>query len=368
MPRIIRFMTGETSSLPRPIETAPATRIVKQYAGSKYLVFIDETFRQFFGFPTPNGYLCYAAVGVPAQEYEYLKRAMAKIFKSYELTVVGDSGLTLQEFKFEQFRRIPLDIRKKLASQISKTLKIHGAFLIGFYTHVCGVVMERVRVNQIGDASEVPLVHNALYSKAVEELRREFTGIAQSETIAHILRNPLLGMANFLAYFNCPFQVFCDPRESKEDKAVIAGIDWFIQNRFKVAAPKEAALYLGIDNSRPSHSEVGLQMADLLAGEIRLFFEDHPDLLTFGASNKLITGDSREEAEWWEEAQGIFQKLGRIIKLPTDLTIGFKQVTGTSCLPLYRHLFASGLLTCFSDIGAPRHIELFEENAFDQTD
>src|SRR5262249_30994588 len=156
VPRILRLVNGDTLSVPRPIETAPATRIVRNHAGSKYLVFVDESFRQFFGLSTRNGYLCYAAVGVPESEYEFLKRAITKIFPAYEAAVVGDSGLTVREFKFEDFRRIPLEVRSALATRISKTLKMHGAFVIGFFTRTCGMVMERVRVNQINHADEVP--------------------------------------------------------------------------------------------------------------------------------------------------------------------------------------------------------------------
>jgi hypothetical protein len=293
---------------------------------------------------------------------------MAPIFTAYEAAVVGDSGLSLREFKFEDFRRIPLQARAELAMRISKTLKMHGVFVIGFFTRACGMVMERVRVNQISHGSEVPDDYTLLYTEAAEELRHQFEGVAQSETIAHVLRNPLLGMANFLDYFDCSFQVICDPRESKEDKAVIAAIEWFINERFKAAAPSEAARYLGMENKRPSHLELGLQLADLMVGETRLFFEDHPWLLTLGSSSKLITGQSREEIEWWEEVHGIFQKLGRLTKIPPNLAGGFKRVKGESCLPLYRYLFASGLLTCYSDFGTPRHIELFEEQVFDQTD
>jgi hypothetical protein len=368
MPRTIRLLDDTIVDWPRPIETAPATRAVRNYSGNKYLIFIDETFRDFFGLKNPNGYLCYAAVGIPEKEYEILKRSMAKIFQDYEAVAVGDSGLTLSEFKFEDFRRIMPEERRNFVARISKSVKMHGGFAVGFFIHVRGLVMERVRVNVLGEAVEVPDDHSELYQVAASELRRQLEGTAQSETIARILRNPLLGMAHFLEFFNCPFQVFCDPRESKEDKAVQAATEKFIRGHFARAAPKEASLYLGMDNSRPSHTEVGLQLADLMAGEIRLFFEEHPAMLTSGATHKLITGSSREPAEWWEEPLGILQKLGSVTPMPQELKDACRETKGASCLPLYRHLFASGLLTCYRDLGNPRHIEIIENNFFDQTD
>jgi len=167
---------------------------------------------------------------------------------------------------------------------------MYGGFVFGFYTHVAGVVMEHVRSDLVGTASTVPEEHRTLYDDASAELRSELRGVGQSLVIARILRFPVLAAAQFLSYFGCQFKVLCDPRESKEDKAVQKAIDQLVTDHFALAAPDEAKSYLGMDASRESHTEFGLQIADLLAGEVRLLFENHPAsprprLLSFNASN-----------------------------------------------------------------------------------
>lgn len=368
MSRLIRFLDGTNAEFSRPIDTSPATRVIRNYKNQKYIVFVDESFRSFFGFNNPNGYLCYAAVGIPEGEYEFLKRAVAKMFVEYEKLVVGDSGLSLKEFKYEEFCRIPLEERMILARKLSRILKSHGAFIVGFFTRTRGVIIERVRVNSLGQFSHVPEDHSEMYSTAAGEMQRQMQGVAQSKTIAAILRIPLAAMANFLEYFGCTFQMFCDPREAKEDKAVQNAIDWFVTDLFAKAAPEEAKLYLGMTNTKPSHEEIGLQIADLMAGEIRAFFEENPSFLTSQSTPKLITSGSREAAEWWESPLNIFQKLGALTEIPQSLKAALREVQTASCLPLYRHLFAAGLLSCYTDLGNPRHIEVFEGNFFDQTD
>jgi len=228
--------------------------------------------------------------------------------------------------------------------------------------------MERVRSNFAGTNNVVPEDHKNAYDEAAAELRLELQGVGQSEVIARILRIPLLATAHFLQYFGCAFSVFCDPRESKEDKAVQKAIDEFMTDHFARAAPEEAKLYLGMDNSRESHTEPGLQVADLLAGEVRLLFESHPELLSIGSSATLIAGDTREEIEWWETASGIFQKLGSLQRIPAEIQRVLRETDGTNCVPLYRHSLAAGLLSCYTDNGQPRHIEVFEGNFFHQTD
>ena len=113
-------------------------------------------------------------------------------------------------------------------------------------------------------------------------------------------------------------------------------------------------------------TEIGLQIADLLAGEIRSLFETYPELLTESSHLELVTGDSREDVEWWETSLGLFQKLGHLTKVSDRLSRALAETDGTNCLPLYRHSLASGLLTCFSDLGQPRQIEVFEGNFFQQ--
>lgn len=368
MPRLLKLLDGTSRQIPRPIETSPATRIVENYRDQKYLIFIDESFRSFFGLKYPNGYLCYAAVGIPESEYNLIKKPLAKVFDEYETLVVGSSGVSLKEFKHEDFRKLSLAERIPISTKLSKILKMHGVFIVGFFTHTRGVVMERVRVDAVGSLPELPVDHQALYSKAVDELNEELQGTGQSEAIAKILQISLASMAHFLEYFNCSFQILCDPREAKEDKAVQNAVDWFVRNALARVAPKEAALYLGMDNTRPSHTEVGLQLADLITGEVRSFFEENADLLVSGCTNKLITSSSREEMEWWETVQGIFFKQGAVANMPRQLHPAFETMQTTSCLYLYRYLLAAGILTCYTDFGNPRHIEFFEKYFFDQTD
>jgi hypothetical protein len=93
-----------------------------------------------------------------------------------------------------------------------------------------------------------------------------------------------------------------------------------VRNHFGRALPKEAALYLGLDNTHPSHTEIGLQIADLLAGEIRSLFESYPELLTESSHLELVTGASREDVEWWETSLGLYQKLGHLTKISDRLS------------------------------------------------
>jgi hypothetical protein len=369
MSRELRHRSGLIKYAPNPLENSPVLRLLEAHRGETYNIYIDESMRSFFGFNQPDGYLCYAAVGIPEAEYEFFKRSMIPIFQDYERMVTGDPDVHLDEFKFDRFRYLSSDEREALAKRIQKVFKTYGCFVTAFYTKTRGVVMEGVRSALVGEQDRVPQDHSALYELSAGKLREEASeGIAQSETITSILRISLAGLAHFMRYFGCPFRLFCDPRESSEDKAVLQAIGDFFSGPMNVIAHEESSLYLGMDNARPSDEEIGLQMADLLTGEVRLFFESNQDFVNFGSNLTLITSSSREDLEMWIEEFGVHHKFGSLVGIPSALMNKLVKFDGGSCIPLYRSFFAAGLMSCYTNFGQPRHIEVYEGNFFQQVD
>ena len=369
MAREIRYRDGRLDIIPMPLETSKLTKIVNRYRGKPYRIFVDESMRSFFGFKQPNGYLCYAAVGIPEEEHVYVQRAMALIHRDYEFYVTGDTEMHLTEFKFDRFRSLPEDQRRSLAQRIEKVFKVYGIFVTAFFIHTKGAVMEQVRSGLVGTADIVPKDSQALYDEAAETLRKsEADGVAQAETIYSILRIPLSGLANFLGYFQCPFKIYCDPREAKEDRAVLAAIDDFFKGPMAAISPGEAVLYGGMNNLTSSEDEIGLQLADILTGEVRTFFEENPGFLTAGASPELITGVSVEEVMMYSVIMNIKHKSGALVDMPEDLQEKLNVPSGVSSLPLYKPSFAAGLLSCYNDSGQPQHIELYGQRFFHQLD
>ena len=118
MPRELHYRNGKVEFVPNPLETSPVLRLLKRHRGETYNIYIDESMRSFLGFNQPNGYLCYAAVGIPEGEYDFFKRAMRPIFEEYERMVTGDLDVHLEEFKFDRFRYLSATERTLLAKKI----------------------------------------------------------------------------------------------------------------------------------------------------------------------------------------------------------------------------------------------------------
>src|SRR5205807_3206273 len=105
---------------------------------------------------------------------------------------------------------------------------------------------------------------------------------------------PVMAFVYFLTAFKCDFRVVYDPRNTDEDMAVknsIEGLMASIRNAEKLGI---RSTFLGLTIDTPSHVEVGLQVADLVAGEVRRFFRFNPDLLTSGSDLTLITFEHQD--------------------------------------------------------------------------
>ncbi len=177
-----------------------------------------------------------------------------------------------------------------------------------------------------------------------------------------------------LATLGSSFTVIYDPREKKEDRAVIRAIDDVLA-AFKNLKGKNVDLrwdlhtfVKGFIYDRRSENEVGLQLADLMAGETRAFFDANPELMEFAASRRLVTQTSYEPMSTVEWAEGQLYKTGAVYRFPLALQKQWlaQDQAGRTVLPLFRDLFGAGIATCYSTWGQPRHIALFDRYVFDQ--
>ena len=228
----------------------------------------------------------------PSRLYQALKAAITPIFGEYRrLTSQGQ-----REFKHSEFKRLAHRDRRRLAMKIRDAFRANGVFINVFYTPLRSFVMEHMRTRLFfGKQREIPADFEHLYEEAAQRLKEEAQGPGQSGLIKKLLLLPIGGVANMLATFESSFAVIYDPREKKEDRAVITAIDSVLA-AFTNLKDKDVDLrwdlhlfVKGFVHDRLSENEIGLQMADLMAGETRAFFDANPELMEFAASRKLIT-------------------------------------------------------------------------------
>jgi len=355
---------GVIVPVPYPLRTCPGLENWLRRSGEEYRVFVDETFHQFFELD-PRGYFCHGAVGIPERDYKAVRQAMAPIFQRYRELLVPE----LTEFKHREFKRIPFESRWPLAQQIHNVLHEHSCFVSGFYTPARSFLLERIRIDLLNTTDTVPVDVKHLIAEMAERTRAEWTGPGMSTILNDLFHKAIAGWLNFADGIKIRLRVVIDPREPKEDKAIKEALLKAAET-VAVMVPPTLGRLLDVDVSRTSDEEVGLQLADLIAGEVRVFLEANSELLEFGSSPKLITAKSDEAIQAWEDFRGVPFKQGSITRMPNALRRRFfsRDPKGRSVLPCFADLFASGMVTCFGSWGTPRHIMFYDGLLYDQLD
>ena len=345
---------------PMPLEVAPGRELWNRQRGNEYLVFIDESFYDFFGFNRPAGNFCHGAIGVPLRNYAELQQQLAPLIQAYRSKSNKIFGRATAEIKSSDLRRMPVRFQARFARELTVALAEQGGFVTGFYMPTNGLIMEKVRVNLLGEADEVPLDHQNLYDVARRELLAEARGRpGQSELITRLLYLPAVAIKFMLGAFGCDFRIQYDPRQGDEDRVVRETIGQNMDLLLRMPEPlRQVNNYRGMQTNRRSEDEVGLQLADVVAGHIRDFFRNNPSALTTASSSRLITPESDEPLQKFERIGGQLFKTASLHPMPRMLWRILTRRNMANLVSYYYPVLAAGILTCNTFNGHPRDLEL----------
>jgi hypothetical protein len=344
---------------PMPLAICPGRRIWDRFSNQAYLVFVDESFYRFFGFDTPEGNFCHAAVGVPVNNYARLQRLLAPLLQEYNGQVQRVLGEAAEEVKYSTLRKLPMQYQAKFTRTLVSKLKETGGFVAGFYSSTRGMVMERVRTNLLDEAAEVPIDHVALYDTARLELLDQFQGVGQSGILTMLLLTPFASISSLLRSFDCTFRVRYDPRQGDEDRAVREALADYMSRLVNVPdlfGP--VSNYLGMEANIESRNDLGLQLADVIAGEVRDFFRNNPESLTESASLRLITPESDEPVQRFEKIGDRLFKKGVLTPMSAGLAEKLARKNLENSISYCYPILAAGMLTCVTDTGQLRDLEI----------
>jgi len=297
-------------------------------------------------------------VALPVGEFDSLS-AELRPFVDEALARAAATGVAATELKFRTFQRLPDDFQASFAQALADGLTKRAGFVAAFYTSVAGLVMERVRVNLLGTETRVPSDHAALYDAAARELAAEELGSAapgESWLIEKVIMLPVSGMTHFAAAMGFRVKFVYDPRTTdrvEDERVTSRSAEWMELWAKRVDSTLTGAC-LGFSYSTESHDSLGLQLADIIAGEARRLFRGTPALLNIGATNNLITETSHERhSVYWPAAGGMLWKTGHVITIPPATLRVLTTPKAGRLWPVFNPVLASGMLTYVTDFGTP---------------
>lgn len=327
------------------------------------LVYIDESYSEQFP-RKADGSMSFAAFIVPESAVDRVRQGVEDIFQS-----CYSKGSQPKELKYSQIKKSG-GLLDRVGRRVADLIKsIPGCAVLTIYVPQSGLFGEERRsLHAVGHYEKKPPTAEELAAvespEAVEEAVRQ-----TANKLAHTL---IACVGNYLHGRNATGKVVLDPRNKRLDEPLVKTLEALLPAT-PVSAPliphADAVVTLAADAKMErlgdrlkievtgnSHQTHGLQIADFIAGDVRAFFEEVPELLTEATDDAPIVN------------KGIlFPQVFRKSEL-SAVTIEKAQKPGKSALPLYREHLAKGLVSCYTRNGQMRNINLTHGSVFDLMD
>lgn len=339
---------------------------------SPCIVYVDESFFNFWGLNDPDGNFCYVAFGVPSDKISLLESEHKRLLDLYQNAVRSDLKETPpNEIKSTTFRRLELKNRRKIALLARGLILRLGGFFLTEFCQVRGFILESVRSDLLeAGKSEMPKDWQPLYDAKHKELSDLVKNqkLGQSPLLQRLIETPTASLGHFLAERAEWYELVIDPRGGLEDVAIAEAVrrvtEGVIRGVHDANPEKLRAVSFGVR----SQDCAGLQFADLLAGEIRNWFLRNMDFLDFNSGLKLLDINNLPNKFYLNTATAIVSKPERRIHMPRDLTRKFNRAGRNTLLPYFRRSLANDLITCIAKYGEFRHIDLAHNQIIDSPD
>jgi hypothetical protein len=333
---------------------------------------VDESFFEFWGFRRPDGNFCYVVFGLPVEQLAILEARHGDLLDDFKKAFVSELKEPEPiELKSSSFRRLGPRMRRRFGLRLRDLIEeIHG-FIIAEYSEVRGFVLESIRSDLLDQAAtDLPQNYDELYMARTKELsdliRQEKAG--QSPTLRKLIELPTSALAFYLVPKTNSYEVLLDPRGSTEDANIAKMLRETTLEVINNVQRDNPAKLKQVRFDIPSEKAPGLQVADILAGEIRQWFLSNPELLTFSSSRRLLRDSELPQARGRNQYGEIVVKPQRTVALPPGLERKLSRATPESALPYFRDSLANGLLSCLAYYGEFRHIDFANHQIIDSPD
>ena len=186
--------------------------------------------------------------------------------------------------------------------------------------------------------------------------------------MSRLLSLPTIAATNHLARRALSFSITLDPRGGLEDEHLAAAIRIYTSTVLEKIQREKADKFKSVRYDLRSETVPGLQIADILAGEVRNWFLANAGFLDLNSGTTLVTNDTANNTHQMQITGNVISKPERHTRLPSGLVRKMNRATESSTLAFFRQQLANGLLSCVARWGEYRHIDFERRIIIDSPD
>ena len=328
-----------------------------------FIAYIDESYTN--GFPRHHGgAFVYSAFIIPESKVDILESEMQRILRS---NYRGSAPNEIKYSKISKSKRKLENIGRELANLINS---IPDCAVLGLFVPQEGLFEEKHRTIKAVAHYDHREVDQTEVTKITSEKSIEKAVSEAPDILAQTMANCI---AQYIIANGAKGIIYFDPRSEKQNKILYDHLINLLpitptnipqlKHSDAIVLPH---LHENIERlgeriickfNKNSVECFGLQMADFLAGDIRTFFEETPDLLSLNTSSGLLFNK-----------RIIFPQAFKISKVKIEIQEKFKNRNGASFVPAYHNKLANGLISYYTKNGQMRHLNVKSWEIFDIMD
>ncbi|HLJ29090.1 MAG TPA: hypothetical protein VKY85_20440 [Candidatus Angelobacter sp.] len=199
----------------------------------------------------------------------------------------------------------------------------------------------------------------------LDDVKRKDLG--QSPMLQRLISLPSAALAHYLALRAESYDIVIDPRGVVEDKNITDAIGDLTKEVARLVRENSTNLK-SVETNIRSENCAGLQVADVLAGEVRRWFVSHPEFLEFSSGRELLSATELKGLHFGKAIGRTTVKPERRKKMPGGLAARLHKADQESVFPYFRQLLANGLISCIAKYGEFRHIDFASRQVIDSPD
>jgi hypothetical protein len=359
---IATIASAKEESLETPANEQPGGS-AQPKVQERLIVYLDESYSP--EYPRHDkGSFVHAAFIISQSQVSPMEESIRRIMaESYR-------GSPPKELKYKEISKRPGLLERVGSKMVEFFRQTPDVAVIGIFVPRSGYFGERRRsIEAVSHYSGKPASELELTSVESPESIEEAVRTA-GDGLAHVIASCI---ANYIGAQSASATIVFDPRSKEQDQPLIRELEALLpktpidvpclRHGDAIVAPWPSANTetlgdrIDFDASRQSREVPGLQIADFLAGDIRVFFGDAEDLLDEAISSAPLVNRRVLFPQFFKAGQISQKSLAKL-----------QRRTGKSFLPLYRCRLVNGLLSYYTRNGQMRNLDTNTGQVFDIMD
>jgi hypothetical protein len=314
------------------------------------------------GLKSKDSNIAYGVVSIPTIALSKAERFYDRLDKQVRDYVLSDFGKPFQEkeVKATTLNTLTPEHIDDVAKMFKSFFKQNNIRILSLYVNAEGFIKYAIRNHECDATPEdfkiIQQNEGAEYDKWLASTLAQWkAGVGNTALIKQIITQLVSCIASYhVKALKQSFELVCDSTNPAEDAIIRTAADEMVEHIRRAEGMDEVTIaryYRGM-RAEESINEVGLRLADFVAGATRMLYRKHPALLSDNARFEVLTAKANTDMIVHED-YGILPAYNAVMDKALAKVV--KEEGQGLCFPYWIQYYAQQSITLYTKEGGTRH-------------